>query len=149
MSNKVNDNNTVQDDVELASLSPELQKVIEFEKVSEQPILNAIAMMHEISEQAVRDAWDALPLSAQNILDSFEQFHALISVSLAFAAANTMANIQSMELPETMPDQQQQQYRAQMMEQVLQGCVKDMVKQIKKARRDPILKRDFVHVFKK
>ncbi len=147
MSNEVSD--TIQSDVDVNTLSPELRKVIEFEKISEQPLINAIPLMHEISEQTVREAWDKLPASAQNILDSFEQFHALISVSQAFAAANTMASVQDVKLPESMSEQEQQQYRMQLMDQVLHGCVKDMVKQLKTARRDPILKRDFDSVFKK
>jgi hypothetical protein len=48
-----------------------------------------------------------------------------------------------------MSEQEQEDYRTQLLDQVLYNCVKDMVKQIKKARRDPILKRDFIEVFEK
>jgi hypothetical protein len=48
-----------------------------------------------------------------------------------------------------MTDEEKEEYRAQLLDQVLHNCVKDMVKQIKKARRDAILKRDFKEVFTK
>ncbi|CSC95879.1 DUF3069 domain-containing protein, partial [Vibrio cholerae] len=48
-----------------------------------------------------------------------------------------------------MSEEDKDAYRAQLLDQVLHNCVKDMVKQIKKARRDPILKRDFKDVFAK
>ena len=46
-------------------------------------------------------------------------------------------------------DEQKEEYRAELLDQVLHNCVKDMVKQINKARRDPVLKRDFTDVFVK
>lgn len=48
-----------------------------------------------------------------------------------------------------MDEAAQQEYQAQILDKVLVNCVKDMIKQIKKARRDPILKRDFTDVFAK
>ncbi len=44
-----------------------------------------VTSIHEVSEEAVRASWDEMPASAQNILDNFEQFHALVSVGQAFA----------------------------------------------------------------
>lgn len=146
MSNEVTD--TQPEQVDLDSISAELKKVIEFDQVPEQ-MLNMVVSIHEVSEEAVRESWDALPASAQNVLDNFEQFHALISVSQAFAGVNFMEEFQELELPKDMTDEEQEEYRAQMLDQVLFNCVKDMVKQVKKARRDPILKRDFVEVFEK
>jgi hypothetical protein len=60
-----------------------------------------------------------------------------------------MEEFPTLNLPEGMTDEQKEEYRAQLLDQVLHNCVKDMVKQIKKARRDPILKRDFTDVFAK
>lgn len=108
-----------------------------------------VTSIHEVSEEAVREAWDSLPASAQNVLDNFEQFHALISVSQAFAGLNVMEEFPTLNLPKEMTEQDKEEYRAQLLDQVLHSCVKDMVKQIKKARRDAILKRDFKEVFQK
>ena len=134
--------------VNLDTVSPELRQVIEFDQVPEQ-MYNMVASIHEVSEEVVREAWNSLPASAQIILDNFEQFHALISVSQAFAGVNVMEEFPTLKLPKDMSEQDKEEYRAELLDQVLHNCVKDMVKQIKKARRDPILKRDFKDVFVK
>lgn len=140
--------NSEQAKIDLELVSAELRKVIEFDQVPEE-MLNMVVSIHEVSEEAVRESWDSLPTSAQNVLDNFEQFHALISVSQAFAGLNFMEEYKTLELPKDMSEQEQEDYRTQLLDQVLYNCVKDMVKQIKKARRDPILKRDFIEVFEK
>lgn len=134
--------------IDLSTVSAELRKVIEFDEVPEE-MLNMVVSIHEVSEEAVREAWNSMPASAQNVLDNFEQFHALISVSQAFAGINFMEEFKTLDLPKDMNEQEQEDYRTQLLDQVLYNCVKDMVKQTKKARRDPILKRDFVEVFEK
>lgn len=141
-------NTTEKQPIDLATISPELRQVIEFDQVPEE-MLEMVTSIHEVSEEAVREAWDALPASAQNVLDNFEQFHALISVSQAFAGVNAMEEFPTMKLPEGMTDEEKDAYRAQLLDHVLYNCVKDMAKQLKKARRDPILKRDFRDVFAK
>lgn len=141
-------NTTEKQPIDLATISPELRQVIEFDEVPEE-MLEMVTSIHEVSEEAVREAWDALPASAQNVLDNFEQFHALISVSQAFAGVNAMEEFPTMKLPEGMTDEEKDAYRAQLLDHVLYNCVKDMAKQLKKARRDPILKRDFRDVFAK
>ncbi|MCW8335542.1 DUF3069 domain-containing protein [Vibrio sp. SCSIO 43135] len=137
-----------QQKVDLATVSPELRQVIEFDQVPE-AMHFMVTSIHEVSEEAVREAWDSLPASAQNVLDNFEQFHALISVSQAFAGVNVMEEFPTLQLPEGMTDEDKEAYRSTLLDQVLHNCVKDMVKQIKKARRDAILKKDFKEVFLK
>ncbi|MDE1350371.1 DUF3069 domain-containing protein [Vibrio aestuarianus] len=139
---------TEQPVVDLETISPELRQVIEFDQVPE-AMYYMVTSIHEVSEEAVRESWNSLPASAQNVLDNFEQFHALISVSQAFAGVNVMEEFPTLNLPKEMSDQDKEEYRTQLLDQVLYNCVKDMVKQIKKARRDPILKRDFKEVFAK
>ncbi|MCW8346000.1 DUF3069 domain-containing protein [Vibrio sp. ZSDZ65] len=129
--------NTETTTVDLTTISPELRKVIEFDEVPE-ALHNMIVSIHEVTEEAVREAWDSLPGSAQNILDNFEQFHGLISVSQGFAGVNTMEEFASMDLPKDMSDEEKEDYRANLIDKVLHNCIKDMVKQIKKARRDPL-----------
>ncbi|NOH81108.1 DUF3069 domain-containing protein [Vibrio sp. RE86] len=141
-------NQTEQPKVDLAEVSAELRQVIEFDGVPE-AMHYMVTSIHEVSEEAVREAWNELPNSAQNVLDNFEQFHALISVSQGFAGINVMEEFPTLDLPKDMTDEQKEEYRASLLDQVLHNCVKDMVKQIKKARRDPILKRDFTDVFAK
>jgi len=51
--------------------------------------------------------------------------------------------------PQDMTEDEMSEYQAEILDKVLVNCVKDMTKQIKKARRDPILKRDFIEVFKR
>ena len=138
-------NNEVQE-VDLTTISPELRQVIEFDEVPKE-MHNMVTSIHEVSEEAVRETWSSLPASAQNVLDNFEQFHALISVSQAFAGVNMMEEFPTLKLPEDMSDEGKEEYRAQLLDQILHNCVKDMAKQIKKARRDAILKRDFKEVF--
>lgn len=141
-------NQTEQKTVDLAEISAELRQVIEFDEVPEAMHL-MVTSIHEVSEEAVRESWNELPASAQNVLDNFEQFHALVSVSQAFAGLNVMEEFPTLDLPKDMTEEQKEEYRAELLDQVLHNCVKDMVKQIKKARRDPILKRDFTDVFAK
>jgi hypothetical protein len=132
-------------EVDLDKLSPELRQVIEFDEVPE-GMIPMVASLHDISEEVVREAWDNLPGSAQNILDNFEQFHALISVSQGFAGVNVMQELAARP-PQDMDEEAMNEYQAEILDKVLVNCIKDMVKQIKKARRDPILKRDFTEVF--
>ncbi|MBD1572512.1 DUF3069 domain-containing protein [Vibrio sp. S17_S38] len=139
---------SVEDNVDLSTYSPELRHLIEFEEVPEQAI-PMVTSIHDVSEEAVRDVWDELPASAQNILDNFEQFHALISVGQTFSAIDLMQEFETMKLPTDMDDAGKEEYRASLLDKVLQNCVKDMIKQLKKARRDPILKKDFTEIFKK
>ncbi|PJC87407.1 DUF3069 domain-containing protein [Vibrio sp. HA2012] len=134
--------------IDLETVSAELRTVIEYDEIPEQ-MIGMVVSIHEASEEVVREAWDQMPASAQNILDNFEQFHALVSTSQAFAGVSFMEEANTLNLPKTMSDEEQEHYRAQLLDQVLYNCVKDMVKQVKKARRDPILKRDFIDVFKK
>lgn len=132
--------------IDLSTYSPELRHLIEFEEVPEQAV-PMVTSIHDASEEAVRDVWDDLPASAQNILDNFEQFHALISVGQTFAAIDFMQEFETLKMREGMNEEEQQEYRASLLDKVLQNCVKDMVKQLKKARRDPILKKDFMEIF--
>ncbi len=141
-----NDETTASSQVDLASLSPELQQVIAFEEVP-QEMLAMVESIHNVSQESVWESWSALPASAQNIVDSFEQFHALVSVSQAFAGVSALQSFEGMQAPQGTSAEEQENYKAQMLDQILYNCVKDMVKQLKKARRDPILKKEFQQVF--
>jgi hypothetical protein len=134
-------------EIDLDKLSPELRQVILFDEVPES-MIPMVVSLHEVAEEVVREAWDALPKSAQNILDNFEQFHALISVSQAFAGVNVMQELAA-KPQDHLDEEARNEYQAQILDKVLGNCVKDIIKQIKKARRDPILKRDFTDVFAK
>ncbi|NAX41515.1 DUF3069 domain-containing protein, partial [Vibrio sp. V26_P1S5P106] len=109
--------------ITLDTISPELRQVIEFDQVPEQ-MYSMVTSIHEVSEEVVREAWNSLPASAQNILDNFEQFHALISVSQAFAGIEVMEEFPTLNLPQEMTEQDKEEYRAQLLDQVLHSCVK-------------------------
>lgn len=132
--------------IDLAQYSPELRQVIAFEQVPDE-VLPMIVSIYEATESGARQAWNELPDSAQNILDNFAQFHALITVSQAFSGIELMESFAHLELPEHMSEEQKNDYRANLLDKTLYNCVKDMMKQLKKARRDPILKRDFKEIF--
>ncbi|GAM57206.1 hypothetical protein JCM19231_1647 [Vibrio ishigakensis] len=134
--------------IDLAEVSKELRQVIEFDEVPEQ-MYQMVVSIHETAEEEVRKAWDELPASAQNVVDSFEQFHALTSVSQAFAGVGLLEEFPNLDLPADMSEEDTNAYKAQLLDKVLFNCIKDMVKQVKKARRDPILKRDFNSVFER
>lgn len=64
--------NTQKEAIDLETISPELKKVIEFENVPEE-MWHMLVSVHEVAEIAVRESWDAMPASAQKVLDNFEQ----------------------------------------------------------------------------
>ncbi|CAM3037508.1 DUF3069 domain-containing protein [Vibrio rarus] len=132
--------------IDLSEVSAELRQVIIFDEVPEQ-MFQMVVSIHEAGEEEVRKAWDELPASAQNVVDNFEQFHALTSVSQSFAGVGLLEEFPSLNIPKDMSEEEVNAYKAQMLDQVLMNCIKDMCKQMKKARRDPILKRDFNNVF--
>ena len=140
--------NTKKEVIDLATISPELKKVIEFESVPEE-MWHMLVSVHEVAEIAVRESWDEMPGSAQQVLDNFEQFHALVSLSQSYAGYDFMSEFESIELPENMDDEAKSEYRSQLLDQVIHNCVKDLTKQIKKARRDPIMRRELADIFKK
>lgn len=106
---------TAETKIDLTKVSQELRQVIEFEEIPE-AMHNMIVSIHEVSEEVVREAWDKLPKSAQNILDNFEQFHALISVSQAFAGMSVMEEFPTLNLPKDMTEEDKEEYRAELLD---------------------------------
>lgn len=131
--------------IDLNAISDELRQVILFDDVPE-AMYQMIVSIHQVSEEVVKETWETLPQSAQNVLDNFEQFHALVSVSQAFAGMSMMEQLQNMG-DNGMTTEAQEEYRAQLIDKAMVNCIKDISKQLKKARRDPILKREFIDVF--
>ncbi len=136
------------DTATLENASPELIQVIEFEEIP-QDMHDMLINMHLASHDAVLEAWQTLPPSAQNILDNFEQFHALVTVSQGFTGAQFMQEFESSPATQQMSEEQKETNRITLLNEALFACMKDMLKQLKKARRDPILKKDFNQVFTK
>ncbi|WP_028022554.1 DUF3069 domain-containing protein [Enterovibrio calviensis] len=133
--------------VKLEDLSAELQQVIKFEQVPVE-LFTMLASVHEASEDVVRETWNTLPASAQNILDNFEQFHALVSLSQSYAGIDFMTETQDMKFDD-MTDEQTQDYKAGLLDKLLHNCVKDLAKQLKQARLKPAMKREFREIFTK
>jgi hypothetical protein len=128
--------------------SPELKQVIEFDEVPE-GMHDMLVAIHHASMASVQQSWEQLPNSAQNVVDNFEQFHALVTVGQGFAGVQLLEEFDSLPQTQDLSDEQKEASRAAMLNDVLERCLKDMVKQVKKARRDPILKSEFVEVFKR
>ncbi|WP_299012974.1 DUF3069 domain-containing protein [uncultured Photobacterium sp.] len=134
--------------ITLDDCSPELRQVVEFEEVPEE-LLDMLVNVYKASEDTSRQAWDQLPASAQNVLDNFEQFHSLIALSQSYSGVDFLGEMQESEKPADMSDDEFAEYKAVMLDKVLFNCVKDMCKQLKKARRNPPMKREFQEIFKK
>ncbi|MCC4798715.1 hypothetical protein BCT30_20595 [Enterovibrio norvegicus] len=133
--------------VKLENLSAELQQVIKYEQVPAE-LYTMLASVHEAAEDVVREAWDALPASAQNILDNFEQFHALVSLSQSYAGIDFLQECQDLKFDD-MTQEQADDYKATLLDKLLFNCVKDLAKQLKQARMKPAMKREFREIFQK
>jgi len=132
----------------LEECSPELRQVVAFEEVPEE-LLDMLISVYNVSETSSREAWDNMPASAQNVLDNFEQFHALVALSQSYSGVDFLGELQEKELPDHMSADEQEQYKAALLDKVLHNCVKDLCKQLKQARRNPPMKREFQEIFKK
>ncbi|KLV08070.1 MULTISPECIES: DUF3069 domain-containing protein [Photobacterium] len=148
MSDIVNTEEQLEETLTLDDCSPELRQVVEFEQVPEE-LLGMLVSVYKASESTTREAWDQLPGSAQNVLDNFEQFHALVALSQSYSGIDFLGEMQETEKPSDMTDEEFAEYKAVMLDKVLHNCVKDMCKQLKKARRHPPMKREFLEIFKK
>ncbi|KXF83256.1 hypothetical protein ATN88_06115 [Enterovibrio coralii] len=133
--------------VKLEDMSAELQQVIKYEQVPAE-LFTMLASVHEASEDVVRQTWDSLPASAQNILDNFEQFHALVSLSQSYAGLDFMQETQDMKFDD-LTEEQTADYKAGLLDKLLHNCVKDLAKQLKQARLKPAMKREFREIFTK
>ena len=138
---------TEQQTITLAECSPELQQVVAFEEVPEE-LIDMLVSIHQLSEPAVRFAWEALPASAQNVLDNFEQYHALVSVSQTYSGVDFLGEMQNTDLSHMDP-KVAEEYKASLLDKILNDCVKEVSKQLKKARRNPPMKTEFQAIFKK
>lgn len=148
MSDIVKTEEQLEETLTLDDCSPELRQVVEFEQVPEE-LLGMLVSVYKASESTTREAWDQLPGSAQNVLDNFEQFHALVALSQSYSGIDFLGEMQETEKPSDMTDDEFAEYKAVMLDKVLHNCVKDMCKQLKKARRHPPMKREFLEIFKK
>lgn len=133
--------------VNFESFSPELQCVIRYEQAPE-AMYTMIASVHDASSASVKEAWEILPASAQNILDNYDQFHALVAISQSYAGIDALSELEKVDLND-MSDEAKENYKAQVLNDVLSSCVKDLSKQLKQARLKPGLKREFQAIFQK
>ncbi|CAG22547.1 DUF3069 domain-containing protein [Photobacterium profundum] len=132
----------------LDECSPELRQVVAFEEVPEE-LMDMLISVYMVSEPTSREAWNSMPGSAQNVLDNFEQFHALVALSQSYSGVDFLGEMQETTLPDHMSEEEQQEYKAVLLDKVLHNCLKDLCKQLKQARRNPPMKREFQEIFKK
>ncbi len=131
----------------LEECSPELRQMVAFEEVPAE-LHEMLYSIYSVSEPSTRESWNALPASAQNILDNFEQFHALVAVSQTYSGVDFLGEFQDADLSHMSPEDQEN-YKADLLDKVLYNCVKDLCKQLKQARLKPPMKREFQAIFKK
>ncbi|UJF17380.1 DUF3069 domain-containing protein [Vibrio sp. SS-MA-C1-2] len=134
--------------IDITTLAPELQQVIAYEQVPTE-VLPMLVSVYEVSEPVLYQTWEALPRSAQNILDNFEQFHALAALSQSYAGIDCLSEFETLKLSEDMTDEAKEEYKAQLLDQILQSSIKDLCKQMKQARLKPLMKREFREIFEK
>ncbi|TKB50482.1 DUF3069 domain-containing protein [Ferrimonas sediminicola] len=120
------------------NLAPELQRIADFYQL-ETDAYDGLRSIHDAVEQPLRHDFDHLPASAQGVLGSFERLHASVSYNLLGATAETLRLTQEADLSE--------EQRASHLESVLARGIKLMLKNVKAARRDPVLKRQLNEPF--
>lgn len=131
--------------VKFEEFSAELQKIINYEQVPKE-LFAMLISVHEASEEVVRESWDNLPQSARNILDNFEQFHSLVSLSQSYSGIDFLSETKDMQFKD-MDQDETEDHKAMLLDKVLHNCVKDLAKQLKKARLQPAMKREFREIF--
>ncbi|TKB57414.1 DUF3069 domain-containing protein [Ferrimonas aestuarii] len=114
------------------TLAPELKQIADFYEleVEAHPGLQSI---FDAIEAPLREDFDALPASAQNVMGSFERLHASVTYNLLGATAEALRMTQEADIDE--------EQKATHIESVLARGIKLMLKNIKAARRNPVLKR--------
>ncbi|WP_417347480.1 DUF3069 domain-containing protein [Ferrimonas sp.] len=120
------------------NLAPELQQIADFYNL-ENEAYDGLRSIYEAVEQPLRHDFERLPASAQNILGNFERLHASVTYNLLGATAETLRLTQDADISE--------EQRASHLESVLARGIKLMLKNIKAARRNPVLKRQLNEPF--
>ncbi|ADN76041.1 conserved hypothetical protein [Ferrimonas balearica DSM 9799] len=128
---------------ENVALPAELKQVLEFMGTPEAQH-EAVFAVYNAVEGPLRHAWEAQPQSARNIMDSFEQFQAVVAFTLVGPTAELLAMVEQNAEGEERNDEQANA----MMEQLLQQGIKMMVKDLKSARRNASLRNEFQAPFK-
>lgn len=131
----------------LCELPAELQQVIKHEKL--EPSMNKMLFeIYQNTKEPVKEIWNALPQSAQNILDNFEQFLALASLSQAYTGIDFYSQVQDQQF-KGMTEEQTKEYKEKLLEELLFNSLKDLGKNLKKARLKPNMKREYREFFAK
>ncbi|USD35679.1 MULTISPECIES: DUF3069 domain-containing protein [Ferrimonas] len=114
------------------TLAPELQTIADFYQLEPEGHAG-LASIHEAIEAPLREDFERLPASAQNVMGSFEQLHASVTYNLLGATAEALRMTQDADITE--------EQKAGHLESVLGHGIKLMLKNLKAARRNPVLKR--------
>ncbi|QIZ76505.1 DUF3069 domain-containing protein [Ferrimonas lipolytica] len=122
----------------------ELKQVLEFmQAVPEQ--YEGVATIYNAVEAPLRAEWDKLPGSAQKVVESFEQFQAVVSYTLVGPCAELLQMIEKTNEGDAEADEQQADA---MMQQLFSQGIKMMIKDLKAARRDIPLRNELIAPFK-
>lgn len=125
------------------ALPVELKQVLEYMGTPEAQHEAVLAVFNAV-EGPLRHAWEQQPQSARNVMESFEQFQAVVAFTLVGPTAELVSMVQQNAEGEERDDAQADA----MMEQLLQQGIKMMVKDLKAARRNATLRNEFQAPFK-
>ncbi|GAA4880912.1 DUF3069 domain-containing protein [Ferrimonas pelagia] len=129
---------------EQVQIPAELQQLISYMELEETQATGLMSIYQAI-EAPLRENWDAQPQSARNVVESFEQFQAIVAYTMAGPTAEMLAmvekNAEGEERDEAQADAMLQQLFAQ--------GIKMMIKDLKAARRDAVLRNEFLAPFRK
>lgn len=104
-----------------------------------------VLSIYNAVEAPLRAEWDKLPSSAQKVVESFEQFQAVVSYTLVGPCAELLQMIEKTNEGDQQADEQQAEA---LMQQLFAQGIKMMVKDLKAARRDMPLRNELIAPFK-
>ncbi len=129
---------------EQTAIPAELMQVMNFMEVEEAQH-EGLHSIYVALEAPLREAWEAQPESARNVMESFEQFHAVVTYTLAGPTAELLTMVKNNE--EKGEESSEAQTDA-MLQQLFSQGIKMMIKDLKKARRDAALRNEFLAPFR-
>ncbi|SHG90213.1 DUF3069 domain-containing protein [Ferrimonas marina] len=128
---------------EKTPLPQELQQVLNYMEVSEEQHEGLLSIYNAV-EAPLRASWDQQPQSARNVMESFEQFQAIVTYTLAGPTAELLQMAQQNNEGEELSEEQADA----MLQQLFSQGIKMMIKDLKSARRDASLRNEFLSPFR-
>ncbi|WP_298442761.1 DUF3069 domain-containing protein [uncultured Ferrimonas sp.] len=122
----------------------ELQQVLSFMKAAPEQHEGVLTIYNAV-EAPLRAEWDKLPTSAHKVVESFQQFQAVVSYTLVGPCAELLQMIEKTNEGDDKADEQQADA---LMQQLFAQGIKMMIKDLKAARRDMPLRNELIAPFR-